>query len=792
MPPSSLAKQSAIGRAFALATEESPAYKNAIFNAYKKQMPEVVAQSGATNYDELLAASYKQMAKETSAQFDALPLDYSFHKNGEGNYANSKEMLSDLHGNGHLRVYQGGDRHDFLHNVDPRTGLNENEKFRAVHYAFGHGIFGNPFGAAGEETAWGAHSQMYSPLARPAMTAETRGQNSFVNYTPINNAVRAEAEKINAKIAKAKQYGWRDDIPELEAQRAKVFEGLKFAPQKSVLLPPEFLKHDYAGGMPDYVQKLIKPQRGTTMSSPLTHFSHEYGLSELDPTMYGTGIPGDEASRLRSSPGAVKDRSYFYLGDPSKVTPEEGLGHHVYTAESKKLYDMSKDPLGLGVLAEQANKNSHLSNFNPGAVDRARAANDLERMAKEYGYEGVANPNAAFPMAAVFGPKAVDWRGSTRQTVSNPTRYAYPGVYDNPKKLAQEAESRVALEDPLLKQLFGVTRDDLYQIAKDRPGNREPDIQTLPNAKAPSTVANIMTDRNKQRLQDALAEFQKQPGLRTGMVPWYVHDPLYQRLRQLVGPEEAAQRFKRLNVMTSMMSPGSPVETELNRGLAAHYLHQQGRIGDFYKYGGQGQSGKAPRGADFPPDISTMLSHPYHSTSHAGPLKSYIDAGYPDVPGMASPKVPLYMQASGVPETGFQTKGAVPDAHWTRGMSLPDTRTSSGFSQSMNMREYQHVGPWFRENVAEPLGMQAVPAQALMWGGFSKPTGVDTLIGAPKIELLAKHIGEVADRLGVSPETARDLVLMGKVYNKGGAVTAYATGGSIIDRSLNLTRGHQR
>ena len=382
-------------------------------------------------------------------------------------------------------------------------------------------------------------------------------------------------------------------------------------------------------------------------------------------------------------------------------------------------------------------------------------------------------------MAAVFSPKDVSWAGSTRQTVKNPVRYAYGDVYNNPRLLAAEAESRVAPEDPLLKRLFGVTRDDLYQIAKERKGNMEPTIQTIEGAKVPPTVENIMTDRNKQRLLDAMSEFQKQPGLRTGMVPWYVHDPVYQRLVKLVGPEEANQRFKRLNVMTGMMSPGSPVQTELNRGLGAHYLNEQNRIEDFYKYGGQGQGGKSPRGKDFPKDLETLLSHPYHSTSHAMPLRKYIEAGYPDIPGMESPKVPLYMQASGVPETGFQTKGAIPDAHWTRGMGLPDTRTSKGFNQSMNMREYQHVGPWFRENVAEPLGMEAVPAQALMWGGFSGATGVDTLIGAPKIELLVKHIRQVAKRLKVDVETARDLVLTGKAFAHGGTVKNYAQGGSV-------------
>jgi hypothetical protein len=789
MPESSLQKQSAIGRTFALAAEESPAYKRAIFKAYKEQMPEIVEMSGAKNYDELLAASYNQMAKETSAQFDALPLDYSFHRNGEGNYANSKEMLADLHGNKHMRVFQGGDPHDFLKNIDPRTGLNENEKFRAVHDAFGHGIFGNTFKPAGEELAWGTHSQMYSPLALPAMTAETRGQNSFVNYTPINAKLKEQVAKIESRIARAKQYNWKDNIAELEAERAKLYEGFQYAPQKSLLLPPEFLSPDYAGGMPEYVQKLIKPAKGTTSSSPLTHFSNEYGLEQLDPTRYGTGIGGDESTRLmkasgEAKPGAVRDRSYFYLGDPSSVIPEEGLGHHVYTSSSKNLYDASKDPLDFNTLAIEANRRSHLSNFNPGTTNSEKVRNDFERMIKEYGYEGIANPDAAFPMAAVFNPKDVTWTGSTRQTVNNPVRYAYGDVYNNPRILAAEAESRVAPEDPLLKQLFGVSRDDLYQIAKDRKGNMEPTIQTISGAKVPPTVENIMTDRNKQRLQDAMGEFLKQPGLRTGMVPWYVHDPVYQRLVELVGPDEANQRFKRLNVMMGMMSPGSPVQTELNRGLGAHYLNEQNRIEDFYKYGGQGQGGKSPRGVDFPPDLESLLSHPYHSTSHAMPLRKYIEAGYPDIPGMESPKVPLYMQASGVPETGFQTKGAVPDAHWTRGMGLPDTRTSKGFNQSMNMREYQHAGPWFRENVAEPLGMEAVPAQALMWGGFSGATGVDTLIGAPKIELLAKHIRQVAKRLKVDVETARDLVLTGKAYSHGGEVKNYAQGGSVKGYAL--------
>jgi hypothetical protein len=59
-----------------------------------------------------------------------------------------------------------------------------NDVFRVVHDYFGHVANGVGFRADGEENAWREHSAMYSPLARRAMTSETRGQNSWVNYGP--------------------------------------------------------------------------------------------------------------------------------------------------------------------------------------------------------------------------------------------------------------------------------------------------------------------------------------------------------------------------------------------------------------------------------------------------------------------------------------------------------------------------------------------------------------------------------------------------------------------------------
>lgn len=74
-----------------------------------------------------------------------------------------------------------------------------NDVFRVVHDYFGHIKEGVGFRADGEENAWRSHSAMYSDLARPAMTAETRGQNSWVNYGPYGEHNRkAKGDTIYA------------------------------------------------------------------------------------------------------------------------------------------------------------------------------------------------------------------------------------------------------------------------------------------------------------------------------------------------------------------------------------------------------------------------------------------------------------------------------------------------------------------------------------------------------------------------------------------------------------------
>jgi len=403
LPESSLAKQSGIGRSYEIMTNASKPQKDAVFAAYVNdpEFASIIQQNNIKDYDDLVQKSYQQLEKETMQQFNNLPLKLQFHT-GQGNYLDSSEAVRDMILHGNLTVYKGGDRHDFLNNIDKNTGLNSNEMFRAVHDAFGHGIRGNGFGPVGEEVAWGSHAQMYSPLARIAMTSETRGQNSFVNYTPINAQLATEMEGLRAIQYQAKREGNTALVNEISTALRDLGGNWQYAKQASVALPPEFTRMDFTGGMPDYLRTTQNVPLPTDPQA-LTHFGKVGGLLELDPKKYGSGISGQEAERLKYSKNPVRDRAYFYRGEPGQVTPEVGLGPNVYTTQLPNMYDITADPLGFNKLANIRNTTSYLSKYGQGQINKDQSLTDLERLVKEYGYKGLLDPTKGI----VFDPVKV-------------------------------------------------------------------------------------------------------------------------------------------------------------------------------------------------------------------------------------------------------------------------------------------------------------------------------------------------------------------------------------------------
>lgn len=396
LPQTSLRRQGGIARMFDAAAEGGPDYKSALFEQYGLQMPQVVEQAGAQNYDQLTEAAYRQLAEEAQQQFDRLPVGMNYHY-GELEYPTPSAMFRDALGRGELNVFRGGDPHPFLSDIDPATRLTGNEQFRAVHDYIGHGASGSTFRPGGEEIAYATHAQTLSPLAQMALLSETRGQNSWVNYGPANVDLIAQMDNIRGQLAGA----GGSEADALRRQLRELGGEFQYAAQEPVLLPPEYLAVNSEGGVPDWARKLIVPRAPSGARG--VHYSRAEGLQRTDPSFYGTGHIGEERRMVRRE--GLPDRTYFYAegADGSPIRPEEAVAQRapfVYEADLQGLYDVNADPERLVALANLYNRDGS-------------ALPDLERLIQQYGYSGYISDYApswapqSRRAAAVFEPVGV-------------------------------------------------------------------------------------------------------------------------------------------------------------------------------------------------------------------------------------------------------------------------------------------------------------------------------------------------------------------------------------------------
>lgn len=289
--------------------------------------------------DPEVKAAYDALIKETIAQYNAIldaGLNIEFVPEGvEYPYEQNPRMATeDVTDNSHLWVFStregfgSDDTFDPVDNpllqetkfkISGQTAL-VNDLFRVVHDYFGHVKEGVGFRAAGEENAWRAHSAMFSPLARKALTSETRGQNSWVNFGP---------------------YGTQN--------RTASGADTHYADQKIGLLPQWAIDE----GRNDAVTQLgdIDVPVDANGNIRLTHHSHTENLSLLDPSKHGTGMAGRERQRKRDNPMAWVDRTYYGIeegtADDYKPEPETGpVTYHTFI-NPESLYDATADPDGL-------------------------------------------------------------------------------------------------------------------------------------------------------------------------------------------------------------------------------------------------------------------------------------------------------------------------------------------------------------------------------------------------------------------------------------------------------------
>jgi hypothetical protein len=329
--------------------------------------------------DPEVMAAYDAMIEETKDQYrDILNsgLKVQFIK-GEDPYGNPRNVILDVVNNNHMWVFSTvdgfGSDADLDVSDNPLLQATEfetadgdpmlaNDVFRVVHDYFGHIKNGVGFRARGEENAWQAHAAMYSPLARRAMTTETRGQNSYVNFGPNRdfNLTANGADTVYADQKVGLLPLWVSEEARLSDPRRR--DGRIFQ---------------------EGLQGAIRDDGKVS----LTHYSRGK-INRTDPSLAGGGL---DRSRRYSPKG-----TYFGITEAvdDGYRKETGLGpvENKFSVDPVLLYPLAKDYLGL------------VERYPAGNMDYDATIQNL----KDNGFIGFWNNSTYGKAAFIFEPLIAD------------------------------------------------------------------------------------------------------------------------------------------------------------------------------------------------------------------------------------------------------------------------------------------------------------------------------------------------------------------------------------------------
>jgi hypothetical protein len=286
--------------------------------------------------DPAVKAAYQAMIDETLAQYQAV-LDTGLTVRfitGADPYGNPRNAILDVVENNNMFVFSTRDgfgsdenfdasENPLLQETEFKTADGDpmlaNDVFRVVHDYFGHIKNGVGFRARGEENAWQSHAAMYSPLARRAMTTETRGQNSWVNFGPNaeQNRTASGADTVYADQKIGLLPIWVSEegrLSERDRQNDRRYtEGLEGAVDEGRV--------------------------------QLTHFSRRE-FDRTNPGLAGTGLDRKVSGRRR-----IPQVTYFGItqANENRYRREAGLGRveTQFSLPAESLYPADADPDGL-------------------------------------------------------------------------------------------------------------------------------------------------------------------------------------------------------------------------------------------------------------------------------------------------------------------------------------------------------------------------------------------------------------------------------------------------------------
>jgi hypothetical protein len=285
--------------------------------------------------------SYQALADETLAQYHAMQetgIKVEAVASGQSDpYKDADEVARDVAENKHMWYYPttsgfgsgGADNTDNPLLAD--SGIKDsngrpmlkNDVFRVVHDYFGHVKDGNSFRPDGEENAWRSHSTMFSPLARRAMTTETRAQNAWVYFGPYGAQNRA----------------------------AKNPADVHFADQKVGLLPEDFVQKDGGFGMGGGATAAM-----TTANSPAGIIAPQQGMFRKPRRSGNVNIDKEETTR----PGDGGSINPLYGGNAYILAPGKTPRVNPYESLLKAKKAVAIDFDGTITLDEEGTENPRM------------------------------------------------------------------------------------------------------------------------------------------------------------------------------------------------------------------------------------------------------------------------------------------------------------------------------------------------------------------------------------------------------------------------------------------------
>lgn len=415
--------------------------------------------------------AYQNLIRQTRAQYDALVkngykfwfTDYNIPDNAE--YLSSPwNAMRDIRANKTMGVFptnEGFGTTDFDPAANPLledTGLEwpvggpnntrkspvlANDLFRAVHDAFGHGLEGAGFRARGEENAWLAHSKLFTGSALAAITSETRGQNSWLNYGPQGKKNRT------AKI-----------------------EDTTFADQKTGLMPSWTWQEGQEKYSLKFSEPALRPKQGEGIvlgdkqPDAQSFVGLHYGqnkVDELSGSKYGTGIRGAERRRLDDTDDKrIKKRIYFYIPkkDGSMPRNEAGLGGHVYTQQF--------DNIAAGLVVDRL--------FSKANGD----ANQFESSVVDAGYDGYAMPSMGM-MVTLNHNTPVEYHGTMGELAESGKKFSLRTAPDTKEFKQWFGGSKVVDANGKPQMVFHTGNFNANEIISGAELNRRQGDKKVPN-----------------------------------------------------------------------------------------------------------------------------------------------------------------------------------------------------------------------------------------------------------------------------------------------------------------------